>query len=68
MKKRKARKRPEKRLSKARNGAETIVFTRCFFEQTDSKRLLSALFYICKGLVGAHIVNASFLFISTLTD
>jgi hypothetical protein len=31
MKKRKARKRPEKRLPKARYGAETTVFTHCFY-------------------------------------
>jgi NADH:ubiquinone oxidoreductase subunit 4 (subunit M) len=34
-----------------------------FIEQTDSKRLLFALFYICTGLIGAHIVNDSFLFV-----
>jgi hypothetical protein len=34
-----------------------------FIEQTDSKRLLFSLFYTCTGLIGAHIVGASFLFV-----
>jgi hypothetical protein len=33
-----------------------------FIEQTD-KRLFFASFYICTGLVGAHIVNTFFLFV-----
>ncbi|MDR0748317.1 MAG: hypothetical protein LBF62_01940 [Tannerellaceae bacterium] len=62
IKNRKARKQPEKWLLKARNGAKTTVFSRCFVGQTDSKWLLFALFYTCSGLVDAHIVNTSFLF------
>jgi hypothetical protein len=34
-----------------------------FIEQTDSKWLLFALFHFSIGLIGAHIVNISFLFV-----
>jgi hypothetical protein len=44
MKNRKARKRLEKRLLKARTGAKATVFIHYFTEQTDSKQLFLLYF------------------------